>query len=299
MSNRLHSNMLPDLQRSMLVIRHLETELQKLCDQGLAGDLHFNRGQEAIAVGVCSALRASDRIVTHHRTIAHYIAKGGDLDSLVGEVLNRKTGCNRGLAGEMHLSNQAIGYDFSFQLVGTCIPVADGIAWAHKYHHKDDAIVACFFGDSATANGQFHEGLNIAAIHKLPILFVCEDNHRAGNITPEYYTPEQIQTTDRFHAFGIPVRRVDGNDVDEVRVQAAEFAAHARLYGPCALVCDTERLCWHKQGQRDARTAEELAAASRRDPLLGVEIPDDIKQSVYHVITRALAAETAEEWSNG
>lgn len=296
------------LMRRMLLIRYLESGLQKLCDQGLAGDLHFNRGQEAIAVGVCAALRPTDHIVTHHRTIAHYIAKAMSstppldfsesamLHSLICELLGRKEGCNGGRAGEMHLSNAQIGYDFSFQLVGTCVPVAAGLAWGLKNHHGDDAIVACFCGDAATANGQFHEGVNIAAIHKLPILFVCEDNHRAGNITREHYMPQHVRLADRFYAFAMPIRCIDGNDVDDVTAMAQELSEHIRRsrLGPAALICDTERLCWHKQGQRDARTPEELAKAAERDPLRDVEIPGDIRETVDAAIARALRAPMAE-----
>src|SRR4029077_11854823 len=127
-----HKNAVPmtsDLFHTMLTIRLVEERLQAMCMRGEAGDLHFSRGQEAIATGVCAALRPTDHIVTHHRTIAHEIAKGAELYTLLAEILGKRTGCNGGIAGEMHISNPAIRHDFSFQLVGTCVPVSVGLAY--------------------------------------------------------------------------------------------------------------------------------------------------------------------------
>lgn len=282
----------------MLGIRHLENRLEELGHQGLTGDIHLSRGEEAISVGVCSALRPGDRVTCHHRTIPKYIALGGDIDSLCLELLGRKGGCNDGRAGEMHLSDDRIGFSFSFQLVGTCIPVAAGLAWALKHHHKSDAIVACFFGDAATANGQFHEGMNVAAVHKLPILFVCENNHRAGNITAEHYMPDGVSVKSRAAAYGIPAEELDGNDVECVASVAERACGYIRSHhGPLLLECHTERLSCHKFGQGDARTPAELARAYERDPLRGIEIPDDIRDRVDAAIAAALQARKAEEWT--
>ena len=249
-----------DLYRNMLKIRTLEDELQKLCMKGEAGDLHFSKGEEAIAVGVCSVLKPTDYSVTHHRSIAHAVARGVPLKDICLEVL-------RGKAGEMHMRFPNYGYQFSFQLVGTCIPVAAGIAWASKYVKKEDAITAVFFGDAATANGQFHEGLNIACVNKLPLLLVVENNHLAGNITPEYYQ-SFINVSKRFESFGIGTYKVDGNKLDEI-IPATESAIRElkRFQKPIALVFDTTRMCNHKQGQRDTRTKEELDELAKRDPI--------------------------------
>lgn len=266
------------LYRKMLLIRAVEDRLQSYCDQGLAGDLHFNKGQEAIAVGVCAALTRWDRMVTHHRTIAHQIARGAELEPLIAELLGKRTGVNGGRAGEMHISDDKIEHAFSFQLVGTCIPVAAGLAWALKNHHKTDDVVAVFFGDATSSNGQFHEGLNIAAIHELPLLLVCENNHLAGNITPNFYQPQAIRgVSERISGYGIRRLVVDGNNLEEV-IKGAE---HARKIirqggGPYLLECMTERLCWHKQGQRDIRSKEELAALATREPLARLELQHPI-----------------------
>lgn len=255
------------LYEKMVVIRQLEERLQAYCDRGEAGDLHFNKGQEAIAVGVCAAMDRTDHMVTHHRTIAHQVAKGADLRKLVAELLGKSTGTNGGRAGEMHISDADIRHDFSFQIVGTCITVACGLAWALKNHKKNDEIVVCFFGDAATSNGQFHEGLNLAALHKLPILFICENNGRAGNITPEHYMVES--PWGMASSRGIESVYSDGNDVSNVFVKTNEAMSYMGSHGlPYFLELRTERLSWHKQGQRDVRSLDELALLAKGEPIL-------------------------------
>ena len=147
----LTSNKLTPLEEQMVLIRVLEDALQGLANQGQGADWHFSKGQEAIAVGVCAALRETDYLVAHHRTIAHAVAKGVPLEPLVAELLGKTTGMNGGMAGEMHMSYLPKRFMFSFQLVGTCIPVAAGLAWAVKNYLKTDDIVVVFHGDAATA----------------------------------------------------------------------------------------------------------------------------------------------------
>lgn len=268
---------------TMLTIRGVEDRLQKLCDAGEAGDLHFNKGQEAIATGVCMAIDNRDRMVTHHRTIAHQIAKSGlsstagmrlFLKGLVAEVLGKSTGIRGGRAGEMHISDPSIGHDFSFQLVGTCITVGAGLAWALKNYKKTNQVVVCFFGDAASSNGQFHAGLSLAAIHKLPILFICENNHLAGNIRPGHYMPT-TSVSDRASAYDVDVLEGDGCDVADVAEKTASVLDKVREGNPHLLELHTVRLCWHKQGQRDVRPADELAKLSERDPL--IRLKSDLK----------------------
>lgn len=259
---------------TMLTIRLLEDELQKLCFTGEAGDLHFNKGQEAISVGVMSRLHINDYVVTHHRTIAHAISKGVPMDELVAELLGKKTGLVGGKSGEMHIQYPKARFMFSFQLVGTCLPVATGLAWASQYYKKNDEdIVAVFMGDAVSSNAQFNEGANIASIQKVPLLIVCEDNHLAGNITPEIYLPKDPYSLyARFQSFGIPAYLVDGNKIDEVKEAAKTIVEEVRLSRkPCALICDTTRLTNHKQGQGDIRTKEAIAELAKRDPLLYLE----------------------------
>ena len=274
-----------ELYRKMLLIRTLETELQKLCDVGEAGDLHFSTGQEAISVGVCAALRDTDYIVTHHRTIAHAIAKGIPLYPLVAEILGKEDGICGGMSGEMHLSHAESRFMFSFQLVGTCLPVAAGLAWAVKNHLKTDDIVAVFHGDAATANGQWHEGMNLAAVNNVPLLVVCENNHLAGNVTPEHYQPVPY-LCQRAQGYGIQTAYVDGNDLVQVKKVADEACNYVRRESkPFFLECDTTRLGKHKQGQGDMRAKEEIAQLALRDPLL-VSDPDPDRDGTFTEVLR-------------
>lgn len=262
------SNPSMDLYRKMLVVRMLEDRLQVMCREGKAGDLHFSKGQEAIAVGVCAALRPTDHIATHHRTICHAVAKGADLYRLVAELLGRRTGYNGGRAGEMHINIPEVHFDFSFQLVGTCLPVAAGIAWALRYHRKTDDVVAVFFGDAASSNGAVHEGLTIAAVRRVPLLLVCENNGRAGNVTQEHYLPV-AGVVERMGAYGLRGATVDGNDVEAVRGTAAGVVEYVRRTSrPMLLECFTERLSPHKQGMSDLRSKEVLVELAKDDPLL-------------------------------
>ncbi|HEV2139033.1 MAG TPA: thiamine pyrophosphate-dependent dehydrogenase E1 component subunit alpha [Nitrososphaerales archaeon] len=270
-----------ELYEKMVLIRTLETNLLQLAEStGEISDLHLSRGQEAISVGVCSALRPDDYMVTHHRTIAHSIAKGMPLQPLIDEILGRATGVCGGKANEMHIRSLEIGYMFSFQLVGTAVPVAAGIAWASRYVKKEDKIVVLFVGDASTGNGQFLEGMNAAAIRKVPLLVVIEDNHLAGNITPNYYFPDNAGIEDRFSAFGIDSVRIDGNKIDEVIRHANEAADTIRTSSrPFGLICDTTRLLMHKIGQGDVRTPEQIAQLARRDPIVYLERKLGISES--------------------
>jgi len=287
-----------ELQETMFRIRLLEDRLQQLCDAGLGADLHFSKGQEAICVGVCAALRETDYLVTHHRTIAHAVAKGVPLYPLVAELLGKADGLNGGMAGEMHLSCLEKRFMFCWQLVGTCIPVAAGLAWAVKNYRKTDDIVVVFHGDAATANGQWHEGMNLAAIQEVPLLLVCENNHLAGNVRPEHYQPVNT-VSERARAYGIQTMVVNGNDVEAVS-EAAQFAARyvrdRRL--PFFLECNTTRLGRHKQGQGDLRTKEEMAELALHDPLRGLEAPQGLADEIEGIIQRALASPD-EGWPKG
>lgn len=274
-----------DCYRKMLLIRVLEEELQKLCDLGEGADLHFNKGQEAIAVGVCAALRPTDYVVGHHRTIAHAVAKGVPLVPLVAEVLGLPAGLSKGRAGEMHLSYPPKRFMFSFQLVGTCVPVAAGLAWAAKEYMYSDDIVAVFFGDAATSNAQWNEGVNIAAVKKVPLLLICENNGLAGNVRSPYYLPTRY-VHQRAKGYGIGAARVNGNHVDEVISVVNDASEIVRRDSrPFLLEFFTTRLSKHKQGQGDIRSKEELAQLAKRDPLLYEErrlgISSEGKEQLY------------------
>lgn len=283
-----------EMYEKMLLIRVLEEELQKLCLLGEAGDLHFSKGQEAISVGAMAALRETDYVVAHHRTIAHAVAKGVPLYPLVCEILGKADGINGGMAGEMHLSHPESRFMFSFQLVGTCVPVAAGIAWAVKNYKKTDDIVVVFHGDAATSNGQWHEGMNLAAVQKVPLLVICENNHLAGNIGPEYYQPVKSMIR-RVAGYGMDCDSIDGNNVNDVMEAVEAYSYYVRVKSkPFFLECDTTRLSRHKQGQGDIRTKEEIEKLAERDPLLrmegSLEMASRVEVQVRAVIERAQAA---------
>ncbi len=263
-----------NLEDKMLFIRAVEDQLQLLCLSGeLKADLHFSRGQEAIAVGVCAALRDTDYVLTHHRVIAHAIAKGVPIQPLLDELMGKVTGLNGGLAGEMHLSDPEHRFYVASQLVGTCMPVAAGIAWAVKNYKKTDDIVVVFHGDAATANGQWHEGMNLAAVNKVPLLVVCENNHLAGNVKPEHYMTGDCLGS-RAKGYGLEHFQIDGNNVQEVYKWAKLSSDRVRKFNyPILLECLTTRLGRHKQGQGDLRSKEELEELAERDPLKGMELP--------------------------
>ena len=275
------------LQDEMLLIRVLETRLQALCDTGqLAADLHMCRGQEAVAVGVCAALSEQDLVVCHHRMISWALSRGIPLELLVAELLGKATGINGGLAGEMHMQALEYGFAHSFQLVGTVVPVAAGMAWALKNYKRNGGIAVAVFGDAATANGQFHEGLNIAATQRLPLLLVCENNHLAGNVRSEFYMPVTY-AWERAKGYGIQSGWVDGNNAEGV----LEFARYAIDYvrresRPFLLECDTTRLGKHKQGQGDLRTKEEMETLALRDPLRGIVPTPEMEAEIDQIIEK-------------
>ena len=276
----------------MLFIRLVEDRLQALCLEGKAGDLHFSKGEEAISVGVGAALRESDYVVTHHRTIANAITRGVPLRPLLAEILGKAKGMNGGMAGEMHMSYLPKRFMFTFQLVGTCVPVAAGIAWGVKNYLKTDDIVVVFHGDAATANGQWHEGLNIAAVQHLPLLLVCENNHLAGNVRPEHYLP--VEVCQRAAGYGIEFGSVDGNTVGAVMEAARDAAGYVRANSrPFLMDCDTTRLGRHKQGQGDLRNKAEMELLALRDPLRGVSmdsaVAEAFKAEIDSVIAEVLA----------
>lgn len=256
-----------DLYKQMVLVRVLETEIQKLCDLGEGFDAHLSTGQEAIAVGVCAALQLQDLLVVHHRMMGWALSKGVPLDLLVAELLGLPSGVCGGKAGEMHMVALKYGLAHSFQIVGTVIPVAVGVGWALKNFKKSDGIVVAVCGDAATANGQFHEGLNIAAVNKVPLLLICENNGLAGNVRPEHYQPTPSVAT-RMFGYGLSGEIIDGNNVEYVRFAAQQAAEQVRReQRPFMLECVCTRLSKHKQGQGDLRSKEELAELAKRDPI--------------------------------
>jgi 2-oxoisovalerate dehydrogenase E1 component len=257
------------LYRTMLVIRRCEEALAKPHAAGLIhGACHTYVGEEAIATGVCAHLDHKDAVFSTHRGHGHALAKGVPPRELTAELFGRSTGVSRGRGGSMHIFAPEVGMMGTSGIVGPCILQATGAGYSFKLLRQPQVGVA-FFGDGATNNGAFHEGINLAAIWRLPVLFVCENNQYATEV-PFAYAAGNPQVGSRGAAYGIPGLTVDGNDVAAVYVAAGEAVARARQGGgPTLIECKTYRTRAHSEGMRDAgyRTQEEVDAWKARDPI--------------------------------
>ena len=257
------------LYRTMLTIRLTEEGLARLHQQGLVhGACHTYVGEEAVAVGVCAHLRMDDTVLSTHRGHGHALAKGVTPRALCAELFGRVTGCSRGRGGSMHLFAPEVGMLGTSGIVGPSILMATGAGYSFRLLRTDRVSVA-FFGDGAANNGAFHEGLNLAAIWKLPVLFVCENNLYATEV-PFATVAGNANVAERAAASGLPSVRLDGNDVLAVYQAADEAIQRARRGdGPALLECLTYRTRAHSEGMRDAgyRTREEVEAWKARDPI--------------------------------
>jgi len=236
---------LVEMLRKMILIREfdlLAIELRKA--RRVHGALHPYVGEEAVAVGVCSVLKTTDRITSTHRGHGHCIAKGADINRMMAELFGRVDGYCKGKGGSMHIADFSIGMLGANGIVGAGLPIACGAALAAQLEGAG-GVTACFFGDGATGEGEFHESLNIASVWKLPLLFVCENNQwGADNAVESVRVVQDIAA--HANAYGIPGVTVDGNDVSAVR-EAAETAVERarRGEGPTLLHCKTFRWLFH------------------------------------------------------
>lgn len=258
--------------RSMLLIRYAEEAVAELIQSGEAEcPCHLGIGQEAVAVGVSAALQATDRVFGGHRSHAHYLALGGSLAKMMAEILGKGTGASHGMGGSMHLYAPDVGFHGSVPIVGATIPIAAGAALAAKMDRKG-AVAVAYFGDGACEEGVFHETLNMAAVMKLPCLFVVENNLYASHL--DIGLRQAADSVARFaEAARVSNRVVDGNDILAVRAAAAELVDAARKgEGPALLEAVTFRWRGHVGPHEDIdvgvrRSPEELTAWKRRDPI--------------------------------
>src|SRR6201993_5129216 len=239
------------LYRTMQTIRQTEEELARCHQRGLLhGACHTYVGQEAIATGVCAHLTKDDVVFSTHRGHGHALAKGLPPRELMAELYGRATGCSRGRGGSMHLFAPEIGMMGTSGIVGPCILQATGAGYTFKLL-KSDRVAVAFFGDGAVNNGAFHEGLNLASIWKLPVLFICENNQFATEV-PFRYAAGNPSVAMRGASYGMPGIEVDGNDVDSVYRLAGEAVQRARSGGgPTLLECKTYRTRPHAEGMGD------------------------------------------------
>jgi len=253
---------------TMWVIRRFEETLNDLYGTGvIRGTSHFCAGQEATEVGAIAALRPDDLVTSTHRGHGHFIAKGGDPKRIMAELWGKATGYAGGRGGSQHMADFAIGFLGSNGITGGMIPVATGAALSQKTLGTD-RIVLCFFGDGATGQGTFHEAVNMGALWKLPVVYLCENNLYAMS-TPVAEAFAEPEVAKRAAAYGLPGRRVDGQDYFAVRQAVADAAERARDGdGPTLIEAMTYRIYGHsKSDERAYRTKQEEAAWADRDAL--------------------------------
>ncbi len=257
------------LYRTMQLIRQCEEQLARAHQQGLIhGACHTYVGEEAIATGVCAHLRPDDAVFSTHRGHGHALAKGLPPRELLAELFGRQTGCSRGRGGSMHLFAPEIGLMGTSGIVGPCILQAAGAGYSFQLL-KTDRVAVAFFGDGAVNNGAFHEGLNLAGIWKLPVLFVCENNQYATEV-PFASAAACPDVGARGPIYGMPGLTIDGNDVLAVYEAAGEAVRRARAGGgPTLLECRTYRTRAHAEGMGDFgyRTREDVEAWKTRCPI--------------------------------
>ena len=256
------------LYERMVRIREFEDGVKILFLEGtMPGTIHQCQGQEATAVGVCAALRADDFITSTFRGHGHALAKGLSMGELLDELFGARTGCCRGKGGSMHVGNMDRGMVPGIAIVGGGIPVAAGMALAFKMG-KADKVVACFFGDGAVAEGAFHEGINMAAIWSLPVVFACENN-LYGASTHVSKVMRDTNIAHRVGSYGIRSERVDGNDVLAVHEAARAAVAECRAgRGPAFLELLTYRRTGHsRRDPCNYQPKEERESWAAKDPI--------------------------------
>lgn len=299
-----------EILRCMLLIRHFETRVDQLFAAGeLRGTSHLSAGQEATAVGACAALRPDDYVTSNHRGHGHFLAKGANAHRLMAELFGKEPGYSQGRGGTQHVADLSIGFLGMNGITAGMLPVAVGAAFSAQYRGSGQIALA-FFGDGASNQGAFHEALNLAAIWKLPVVFLCENNGYAMS-SPASSMVSVRDIADRAAGYGIPGVVVDGNDVLAVRDAVAAATDRARAgEGPSLLEAKTYRQFGHSRGDlRIYRTRKEEAAWAAHDPITryrdrlfaeGVLSPDDfaaLEEAVRAEVEDAVAfARSAQVW---
>jgi pyruvate dehydrogenase E1 component alpha subunit len=300
------------LYRQMLAIRRLEEASAKAYSQGkIGGFLHLIIGQEAVCVGAIATLRPEDYVVATYREHGHAYAKGTSSRAILAELYGKKTGCVRGLGGSMHLFDKKTNFLGGYGIVGGHVPIAAGAAFASKYRN-DGRVTLCFFGEGASTIGGFTEGLALAALWKLPVVLICENNQYSMG-TPLYRSLAVEDVSMRALAHGMPRDRFDGDDVVKVKRRIAEAVERARTTGEPTLVeVVTYRFRGHSMSDPGLyRTKEEVEEWRRRDPLnrsrqrlidLGLPeqelqaLEDDVRAEIEDAVKFAEESEPADEY---
>jgi len=294
------SNLNEKIYRSLYRIRRIEEEVVRVYPTDkVKSPIHLSIGQEAVSVGVCEALRTDDIVFGTYRNHALYLAKGGDMKKMIAELYGKATGCAKGKGGSMHLVDVAVGVMGGSAVVGTTIPQAVGYAFALKLQ-RSDRVVVNFFGDGAVEEGAFHESLNFAALKKLPIIFVCENNFYAIHSRQEArQSPSDICTLAR--AYGMTAERLEGNDVLTIHESITKAVGDLRAGapGPRFFECMTYRWKEHvgpaDDFQAGYRSYEEARPWVEGDQVK--RIGEMIAPEVHARIEKEIEAEIAEAFA--
>jgi len=257
------------LYRTQVVLREAEQRAFDLFLQNLVkGTSHLSLGQEAVAAGFAVAMKPGDLSFCTYRGHAHTLARGVPVEAVLGELMQRDNGLMRGKGGSMHLTSVEHGVMGSYAIIGAHLPIACGAAWRAQYKGQDDVSV-CFFGDGTTNIGAFHEALNFAAVWKLPVIFVCENNLYMEYTPIGDVTAVEHPAADRASAYGLEKIVIDGNDADEVyRTAQAAFARARAGQGPSLIECMTYRHSGHSRADpAKYRPEGELERWKQRDPI--------------------------------
>ena len=295
---------LRDLYKKLLTVRRFEEKVDELFRQGkIYGTVHTSVGQEAVAVGIAEALNEDDLVVATHRGHGHCLMRNADPKKMMAELLGKATGLCRGKGGSMHIVDVKRGMLGAMGIVGAGMPIAAGVGLAIK-RQKTGQVCVCFFGDNASNGGPFHESLNVSALWKLPVVFVCE-NSLYGLSVPLGKTSAVKDIAVRAKAYDIPGVVVDGMDVFAVHKEAKKAVRRARSgKGPSLLECKTYRFLGHSRGDPaygPYRSKEELEVWKKRDPLLLIlksgKLGDDALKAIEREVSDLInqAVRQAEE----
>ena len=297
MAKKIDTEMLLSLYRTMLLIRTTENCLAQLFADGeVPGFVHLSIGQEGVPAGVMSALDHRDTMASNHRGHGHVVARGIDLALFFKEIMGKAGGICGGRGGSMHVADLDLGILGANGIVGAGIPIALGSALAHSVR-KTDGVAVVFFGDGAMAEGVFHESLNLAALWKLPLFFVCENNGWAE------FTPTSKQFVGELgalaQAFKVPYVQVDGNDVEAVATTARRCVAAIREGGgPSVLECKTHRVSGHFAGDAQKyRAPEDIKEALAADPIKRIEEvlrSQKVTEEILDAVRTSLEAQVVE-----
>ena len=284
----------------MLRIRMTEEAIaERYTENKMRCPTHLSIGQEAISVGVCSNLTKNDFVLSTHRAHAHYLAKGGDLKRMIAELYGKTTGCSKGMGGSMHLIDKSVGFMGSTAIVGNTIPVAVGLGLSLKLK-KEDGLSCVFFGDGAIEEGAFYESINYAVIHKLPVLFICENNLYSVYSGLTVRQPQGRNIYDMVDAMGIQTDHGYGNNVEEVQKKVSN--AKDKIFGgqgPQFIEFNTYRWREHCGPNYDNdigyRSEAEYLEWKEKDPLKDINI--NLSKEQLDIETKKITNEIDDAFS--